>query len=91
MLWFNTKDKASMIENKSLLNEIYGFEENDHNIIKFDIPCEKHVIDFEEKNALIDCWEEDKLIKLLKENELNTMQELGKARESIKKLTIGAS
>ena len=69
--------------------EIYGFEENDHNIIKFDIPCEKYVFDCEEKNALIDGWEEDKLIKLLKENELNTMQERGKARESIKKLTIG--
>ena len=30
-----------------------------------------------------------KLIKLLKENESNTIQELGKAKESIQKLTIG--
>ena len=32
----------------------------------------------------------DKLIKLLKENESNNLQELGRAKESIKMLTIGA-
>ena len=32
----------------------------------------------------------EKLIKLLKENESNTLQELGRVKESIQKLTIGA-
>ena len=47
----------------------------------------KHVFDSDEKNALIDkvqfleqdCYEKDKLIKLLKENESNNLQEFGKA------------
>ena len=37
-----------------------------------------------------DCCEKNKLIKLLQENELNTIEELDKAKESIKKLIIGA-
>ena len=66
--------------------------------MKHDIPCEKHVNDCDEKTALLDkikflendCYEKHKLIKLLKEKESNTIQELGKAKESIQKLTIDA-
>ena len=69
------KYKTSIIKNKSLLNEISCLKEKDHNIVKIDVPCEKHVFDCDEKNALInkvkslehDCCEKDKLIKLLKE------------------------
>ena len=38
------KYKASIIKNKSLLNEIYCLEENNHNVVRFDIPCEKACI-----------------------------------------------
>ena len=94
----NPYHKTSIIENKSLLNEISCLKEKDHNIVKIDVPCEKHVFDCDEKNALIDkvkslehdCCEKDKLIKLLKENKSNNLQELGRAKESIKMLTIGA-
>ena len=40
------KYKASIIENKSLLNEISCLEENDH--VKFYICYEKHVFDCNE-------------------------------------------
>ena len=61
------KYKTSVIENKSLLNEISCLKENGHNIVKIDVPCEKHVFDCDEKNALInkvkffeyDCCEKD--------------------------------
>ena len=90
------KYKASIIKDESLLNEISCLKENNHNVVKFDIPCEKHVNDCDEKTALLDkikflehdCCEKDKLIKLLKEKESNIVQELGKAKESIQKLTI---
>ena len=72
-------------------------KENIRNVVKFDILCEKHVNDCNEKTALPDkikflehdCYEKYKLIKLLKEQESN-MQELGKAKESIINLTIDA-
>ena len=75
------KYKASIIKIKSLLNEISCLKENNHNVVKLDIPCEKHVFDCDEKTPLIDkikflehdCCKKDKLIKLLKEKELNTM------------------
>ncbi|KAA0053257.1 uncharacterized protein E6C27_scaffold102G00500 [Cucumis melo var. makuwa] len=52
----------------------------------------------DEKDALLDkvrflkhdSCEKDNLIKMLKENELNVLQDLDKAKETIKKLTIGA-
>ena len=74
------KYKASIIKNKSLLNEICCVKKNNHNVVKFDIPSKKYVFDCDEKTALIhkikfleqDCCEKDKLIKLLKENESNT-------------------
>ena len=47
------KYKASIIKNKSLLNEIYFLEENNHNVVKFDIR-KKHVFDCDKKTALID-------------------------------------
>ena len=99
MLCFKKKKyKASIIENKSLLNENSCLKENNHNVVKFDVPCKKHVFDCDEKTALIDkikylehdCCEKDKLIKLLEEKESNIVQELGKTKVSIKKLTIGA-
>ena len=48
------KYKASIITNESLLNEISCLKENNHNVVKFDIPCEKHVNDCDEKTALLD-------------------------------------
>ena len=62
------------------------------------VSCDKHACVCDEKNALLDkvrflehdSCEKDNLIKLLKEKELNALQELDKAKESIKKLTIGA-
>ena len=56
-------------------------KENGHNIFKIDVPCENDVFNCDEKNALIDkvksiehdCYEKDKLIKLLKENESNNL------------------
>ncbi|KAA0051650.1 zf-CCHC domain-containing protein/UBN2 domain-containing protein [Cucumis melo var. makuwa] len=58
----------------------------------------KHVCDCNEKEALLDkvrflehdVCEKDNLIKVLKENELNVLQDLDKAKETIKKLTISA-
>ena len=60
------------------------------------VSSDKHVCI--EKDALLDkvrflehdSCEKDNLIKVLKENELSVLQELDKAKETIKKLTIGA-
>ena len=66
------KYKASIIENKTLLNEISCLKENNHNVVKFDIPCEKHDLivmrKLHDKIKFLehDCCEKDKLIKLLK-------------------------
>ena len=69
-------------------------KEND--LIKFDVTYEEHVFNCDKKNALIDevkflkhnCGKKDKLIKLLKENETNTLQQLGRIKESIKRLVL---
>lgn len=83
-------------ENKSLLDDIACLKKNEHDVVN--ISCDKHVLDCDEKNALLDkirflehdgC-EKDNLIKLLKKNESNALVELDKAKDSIKKLTIGA-
>ena len=65
-------------------------------MVNFDVTWKRHVFDSDEKNALIDkvkflehdCCEKDKLIKLLKQNKSNNLQELDRAKESIKRLTI---
>lgn len=94
------KYNALSSENKSLLDKIACFKNNEH-VVQIDemkVSCDKHACVCDEKNALLDkvrflehdSCEKDNLIKLLKEKELNALQELDKAKESIKKLTIGA-
>ena len=85
-------------ENKSLLDTIACFKENENfeQIEELNVSSDKHVCI--EKDALLDkvrflehdSCEKDNLIKVLKENELSVLQELDKAKETIKKLTIGA-
>ena len=85
-------------ENKSLLDKIACFKENENveQIEKLNVSSDKHVCD--EKDALLDkvrflehdSCEKDNCIKVHKENELNILQDLDKAKETIKKLTIGA-
>ena len=60
------------------------------------VSSDNHVCD--KKDVLLDkvrflehdSCEKDNLIKVLKENEINVLQDLDKAKETIKKLTIGA-
>ncbi|KAA0046182.1 zf-CCHC domain-containing protein/UBN2 domain-containing protein [Cucumis melo var. makuwa] len=86
-------------ENKSLLDKIACFKENvNKQIEELNVSSDKHIGDCNEKDALLDkvrflehdSCEKDNLIKVLKENELNVLQDLDKAKETIKKLTIGA-
>ncbi|TYK24240.1 UBN2 domain-containing protein [Cucumis melo var. makuwa] len=87
-------------ENKSLLHKHACFKENENvvQIEELNVSSDKHVCDCNEKDALLDkvrflkhdgC-EKDNLIKVLKENELNVLQDLNKAKETIEKLTINA-
>ena len=70
--------------------------ENVEKIEELNVSSDKHVCI--EKDALLDkvrfleqdSCEKNNLIKVLKENELNVFQDPGKAKETIKRLTIGA-
>lgn len=90
------KYNALSSENKLLLDKIACFKENEHvEIEESNISCEKHVCDCDDLIDKVrflehDGCEKDNLIKLLKEKELNILQDLDKANESIKTLTIGA-
>lgn len=94
MLCLRKKYNALSSENKSLLDKIACFKDNEHvvQIVEMNVSCYKHVCVCDEKNALLDkvrflehdgC-EKDNLIKLLKGEELNALQELDKVKESLK-------